>query len=85
MCLTAHDIYSQPPQLQTSLHCVRLLIDVASSYIFLNGCAACKTFAPYRPIASVASLLVSPNGAANIFALLSVSAYICQQIFYKTV
>ena len=78
MCLAAHDIYSQPPQLQTSLHCVRLLIDVTSSYIFLNGCAACKNFCAVLTSRICHFVLYLQIGDANKFALLSASAYICK-------
>ena len=47
--------------------------------------AGANKFASHRLLTSVTSFFISPNGAANIFALLSVSAYICQRIFYKTV
>ena len=42
--------------------------------------AAANKFASLRLLTSVTSFFISPNGAANIFALLSASAYICRII-----
>ena len=42
--------------------------------------AIANKFASRRLLTSVTSFFISPNGAANIFALLSASAYICRII-----